>query len=183
MPNKRITWVDSAKGFGIVLVLILHSVFPEPLRAVASAFAMMLFFWLSGFVFSVRESDSFRSFAVRKIRTLMVPGITCAWIVCCISAAFEVFNNASFDVRMFVCELFGVFVNLRGNPVWNGVTWFLPCLFVVELCAYPCLKICKRGCKSMKALSPKISLVLVSVLLVLGYVYGAYIHRDRKSVV
>lgn len=47
MSRGRIAWVDDAKGLGVVLVLVLHSVFPEPMRAVASAFAMMLF---SGFL-------------------------------------------------------------------------------------------------------------------------------------
>lgn len=93
MSHTRIPWVDGAKGLGVIFVLVLHSVLPEPLRAVISAFAMMLFFWLSGFVFSIRKSDSFWSFSVRKIRTLMVPGALCAWIVCCVNAIARVWNT------------------------------------------------------------------------------------------
>lgn len=173
MSHKRILWVDNAKGLGVIFVLTLHSVFPEPLRAVISAFAMMLFFWLSGFVFSIRKSDSFWSFLVRKTRTLMIPGILCAWIICCVSAMTKVSADAGFNFRSFVCELLGVFINLRGNPTWSGVTWFLPSLCVIELCAYPCFKYGRRIWETIgKSFALKASSILLFVLLMLGYAYG-----------
>lgn len=178
MPHKRIPWVDSAKGLGVIFVLTLHSAFPEPLRAVISAFAMMLFFWLSGFVFSIRKSDSFWSFLMRKIRTLMVPGILCAWIVCSVNAITKVSTEAGFSFKSFVCELLGVFINLRGSPTWNGVTWFLPSLFVIELCAYPCFKYGRRIWRTIgSSFLLKSSSILLLLLLMLGYVYGVCVHK------
>ena len=47
MSYRYTTWVDDAKGTGIVLVLVLYSVFFELLRVIASIFAMMLFVLLS----------------------------------------------------------------------------------------------------------------------------------------
>ena len=178
MSRGRIAWVDDAKGLGVVLVLVLHSVFPEPMRAVASAFAMMLFFWLSGFVFSVKSYDSFQEFIVKKIRSLIVPGIVCAWIVCFCKTLVTVYQGAEFSPSFLIWGIFGVFINLRGNPIWSGVTWFLPCIFLIEICAYPCMRYCESTLDSCSEKNNAAkSLFIIVLLLVFGFVYGNFIHK------
>lgn len=80
-PPGRIAWIDVARGVGIVLVSFGHlrngdgqSVWLpalDPLIGVIYLFHMPLFFLLGGVTFSRR--GGWRSFLMRKVRTLLVP--------------------------------------------------------------------------------------------------------------
>lgn len=68
--NKRITWLDAAKGYGILLVIFAHVDYSY-LRNIIYTFHMPLFFYLSGYVFSQKES--FGSFFWSKVRRIIIP--------------------------------------------------------------------------------------------------------------
>lgn len=55
-------WLDTAKGIGIILVIIGHSMFP--MHTLIDSFHMPLFFVLSGLTFSAKST--FRSFVAKK---------------------------------------------------------------------------------------------------------------------
>lgn len=71
----RIAWVDYAKAFAIIGVFLLHSAAPSFLLSVIGSSAMMLFFLLSGLVFSIRRHPRFLPFAWHRVRTLLIPGL------------------------------------------------------------------------------------------------------------
>ena len=72
--NKRVEWIDIAKGYGILCVIIGHLPLPffRALRGEIYTFHMPLFFFLSGCVFSVNKYN-FKEFLKRKIKTIVVP--------------------------------------------------------------------------------------------------------------
>lgn len=70
---KRVEWVDMLKGFGIILVMLGHASFPEALVTEIYTFHMPLFFFLSGYVFSIKKYSNFKDFLIHKAKTLLLP--------------------------------------------------------------------------------------------------------------
>ncbi len=62
--------------------------------------------------------------------------------------------------------------------MWSGVTWFLPCIFLIELGAYPCMKYCER---TQDAYSEKYHVTrfifVIALLLIFGFIYGSFVHK------
>lgn len=74
MKKQRILWMDIAKAFGILIVLIVHSgISLGPVTFYGGMFYMPVFFVLSGMTFTWREEESFRRFMKKKARRLLVP--------------------------------------------------------------------------------------------------------------
>lgn len=72
--KNRIQYVDLAKGFGIMVVVVYHIFYHlhnMPAINVISIFMLPLFFFLSGLFF--KEYDGFSEFLVKKINTLLIP--------------------------------------------------------------------------------------------------------------
>lgn len=72
--KNRIQYVDLAKGFGIMIVVVYHIFYHlhnMPAINIISIFMLPLFFFLSGMFF--KEHDSFFGFLVKKINTLLIP--------------------------------------------------------------------------------------------------------------
>ena len=67
--DSRITWLDAARGYGILLVIFAHVDYSY-LRNIIYTFHMPLFFFLSGYVFCQKES--FGSFLWSKVRRLII---------------------------------------------------------------------------------------------------------------
>lgn len=55
--KNRIEWIDTAKGIGIILVLLGHADF-EPFSKIIYMFHIPLFFFISGFLFHFNEDDN-----------------------------------------------------------------------------------------------------------------------------
>lgn len=66
-------WLDTAKGIGIILVIIGHSMFP--MHTLIDSFHMPLFFVLSGLTFSAKST--FRSFVAKKAKRILFPFAFC----------------------------------------------------------------------------------------------------------
>lgn len=64
------SWLDSAKGFGIILVVLGHASLVMPLNRTLYAFHMPLFFIISGLLF---KEHPLRDTATRKARRLWSP--------------------------------------------------------------------------------------------------------------
>ena len=71
--NKRVEWIDIAKGYGILFVIIGHLYLQDSfLTTQIYTFHMPLFFFLSGYVFSAKKYN-FNEFIKRKAKTILVP--------------------------------------------------------------------------------------------------------------
>ena len=56
--STRIDWIDSLKGFGMLLVVLSHTAIDHDTNRILYAFHMPLFFLISGFLFSPHKYES-----------------------------------------------------------------------------------------------------------------------------
>lgn len=126
---KRIDWIDTAKGIGILLVVIGHVSRNQEIQNFIYSFHMPLFFMISGFLYKHKEN-----FKKNKFKRLIVPYFlfSILWFFYWVLVEKNVRGQDNVSV-------FGQFINIflcRGgeeNYVYNAVMWFLPCLFVTEI--------------------------------------------------
>lgn len=168
MSQQRIIWVDYAKGIAILLVFLMHSAFPAEATAYISAFCMMLFFFLSGFVFSIRRFPSFKAFLWNKIRTLIIPGLVLSVVPFLVQILFlREFHSLLWCARYFA----GYFINLRGKEGFGQIPWFLTCLFVIELGGYVLVRCAEHARSRIRLFA-----VVAVIALIVGYAYSMLIH-------
>lgn len=175
--TKRIAWVDYAKAVAILGVFVMHSAAPGSLSAVVSAYDMMVFFLLSGFVFSIRRYASFRPFLWNKVRTLLIPGLFLSVVPFLIERLISVaLGGERWSLGGGYLKWFaGYAINLRGREGFGSIPWFLVCLFVIEIGGYVLLRaVTSLGLDGGRRF---VALILVSaVLLAVGWLYGAFVH-------
>ncbi len=112
--QKRIEWVDIAKGIGIIIVVLGHMSNKDGLvGSVIWAFHMPLFFFLSG-LFLKPESALKASF-LKRVRQLLWPCLVFSIIACM--------------VAKFVLDMDLSFLS-RGLP---NTMWFLTTLFLADM--------------------------------------------------
>lgn len=155
----RIKWVDNLKGFILLLVCIEHVHFHEGLMqditSLSAAFKIPSFFFLSGFLFSIRRYPLFSSYLKSKAKTLLLPYVS-------MSIFFSILDIRLYDVSLIdyyhypyfpILEYFGVpetiqnsfqyiylvFVNIFISGTSSPVTlplWFVNVLFWTSICFY-----------------------------------------------
>lgn len=103
---KRYDWLDMAKGIGIVLVVMGHTLFP--LHSAIDVFHMPLFFLLAGFTLKVSRMEVF---LLKKIDSIFIPYIF--------------FSIVSILISCVVPH----------ESIFNGPLWFLETLFIVLIIA------------------------------------------------
>ena len=176
----RVAWVDVAKALGIALVFYGHFVgaFAE-LRIPAAvthmkwvySFHMPLFFLLVGLVYKDRELG-LGSFIRRQVLTRLVP----VWVFNVASMIGWLVNEAAggqsrwFRDHDWVglgrhCGQRLLDMLLEGRYAWNVVTWFLICLFTVELIQFGL----RKGVRKNAALVA--SILAFTLLTVLAHRY------------
>lgn len=131
--DQRIKWIDSARGLGLLLVIVGHLKVPY-VSAWIYTFHMPLFFFLSGLVFSCKEP--LNDFFKKKFRRLIVPYFTLGGGIFTFWSLWYVMENR--PVEDYFQMLVGF---LTQKHYWT--IWFLAALFISEL-MYGCInKICK----------------------------------------
>jgi len=168
VSQHRIVWIDYAKGIAILFVFLMHSAFPTGATAYISAFCMMLFFFLSGFVFSIRKFLSFKSFLWNKIRTLVIPGLVLSIVPFLIQIPFQ---NGVHSLSWYVRYFAGFCINLRGREGFGQIPWFLTCLFVIELGSYFLVRYADRVRSRLQLYS-----IAAVIVLIAGYTYSVLVH-------
>jgi len=122
--KTRIDWIDTAKGFGILLVIIAHI---HHFSYIYS-FHIPLFFILSGYTYKQYDS-TFTEFTTKKIKTLIIPYFSLGLIL----VIFSSLTIHSDHSRMLIG------VELLKNLViqerfWT--LWFLSALFILNVLFY-----------------------------------------------
>ncbi len=119
--RKRIDWIDALKGFGIFCVTFGHCNPWAPLEKYIYSFHMFLFFFISGFLFTVKED--LMKMLVSCFKKLLLPFLT--WNT--ISALLDFRQGKDFE--LFIKEIFVIDGKLTSNPP----IWFLLVLFITEI--------------------------------------------------
>ena len=126
--KKRVAWVDMAKGYGIILMLIGHLHVNELMVWIYS-FHMPLFFFVSGYLFSVKTS--FLDFTASKVRRMVIPYL------------FLYIPMLLADLWLAGTLSWGqIFEDLRLNLVQqrHSALWFLGCLIAMHFLFYPIVR-------------------------------------------
>lgn len=134
MRTERIDWIDSAKGLGILLVMLGHCYMEGKFTFWFYSFHMALFFFLSGYTFRVKEKYIY--FFVKKIRTLLVPYVFFVVITMVFNGSLAIIYGSTYDI----IEILKLYL------VQNRYTllWFITCLFLSEQCMFALEKIFLR---------------------------------------
>lgn len=122
--SAHLDWVDVAKGLGIVLVVMSHTV-AGPVIALAFLFHMPLFFILSGYLYRQRPNGGF---LLAKAKSLLVP--YAVFLVLIFGAThMGAIVHGHLGLQAVIDAVYGG-KRLTG-PL--GVFWFVTCLFAAQV--------------------------------------------------
>lgn len=127
-PQKRVAWIDMAKGYGIILMIIGHLHVNELMVWIYS-FHMPLFFFVSGYLFNIKSS--FLEFSAGKVKRMLIPYL------------FLYIPMLLADLLMTGTLSTGqVLEHLRLNLLQqrHSALWFLGCLIVLHFLYYPIVR-------------------------------------------
>lgn len=142
--NKRLSWIDFARGLGIFLVVFGHLELPysSPFfeartvnTMLVSSFHVPLFFFLSGLCFSAGKKP--REFIARKVQTLLVPWLFFSVIWCVFKCVL-----AYIDGELTLQFALGTAVNFLLQKRLYAI-WFLTAVFLTEVVFYIIVRLCR----------------------------------------
>lgn len=134
--DKRFDYIDSAKAFGMMAVMWGHIHFNDISTYFVYAFHIPLFFFLSGMVFVPEKYGGFKSFVVRKVKSLLIPYVIYSVITWMIWVAYVSLTRQQVDSIWAPLLETLLARGSEGYLIHNAPLWFVPCLFVVELIYY-----------------------------------------------
>ena len=115
--NNRIEYIDIAKGIGMILVVVGHSISAKSFLGIwICSFHMPLFFFISGLCFNDKKHPAFLPFLKKRIQMLLLP---CFYF----SLAYSFLSTILLDNYSFSRWLHGFSPGL----------WFVFVLFISEL--------------------------------------------------
>jgi fucose 4-O-acetylase-like acetyltransferase len=128
--GARLDWVDTAKGIGILLVVIAHAWTRGAVRDFIYAFHMPLFFLLSGYMSKPRATADFLP---KQLRAMAVP--YAAFLICLVlfDLGFEALRG---NHPVFQSWQDGLWRMLVGGSELRGpftIFWFVPALFFARI--------------------------------------------------
>ena len=130
--GNRIQWIDTAKGLGLLLVFIGH-MHPVYISTWIYTCHMPLFFFLSGFVFTLHP---WRTFIHKKISRLVIPYFFLGLVIYLFYAAIYIYQHREIQDYMLLLRNL-----LEQKAFWT--IWFLAALFCGEIILWIILKMCK----------------------------------------
>ncbi|MHB8077057.1 acyltransferase family protein [Desulfosporosinus fructosivorans] len=145
--QERIQWLDNAKGWGILLVMIGHTNLPGPTNIWVYSFHLPLFFFISGYLFNSNKYDNTFELIKAKARTLLIPYFFFSLIILLfdVLVKFSKFGAGGGDnCSSIINQFIGMFVQMRSTEL-SGVCWFLTLLFISEILLYWVLRSSKNN--------------------------------------
>ncbi len=136
-PTKRLPWLDVAKAMGMFLIWYGHiaqKMAEIKIDAAAAQFQFIysfhlpLFFALSGYV-SRERNMGWGAFIKLRLVTRIVPAVFFNLLLLTFRMGYDLLRG-QFNLEFYLHGLAGM---LRAYPVLNFLTWFLFCLFTVEM--------------------------------------------------
>ncbi len=142
--EKSLYYINNVKTFGIITVLLGHLTIPQGLASFVNAFHMPLFFFISGYLFSVKDY-SLKEFTIHKARTLLIPFLFLGFITFLFWPVKEQFNKEIIEENL-LNYLIG-FIYAPASKEFLGFNiplWFLPSLFLTEIIMFLMIRYIKR---------------------------------------
>lgn len=167
MNNKRLDYLDMAKGIGMLLVLMGHlqgeqiyqlSPYFHPWCVFIFSFHMPMFFIISGILMAIKNDDtkSFKEIAVKRFKGIMIPyyWFSLFYLLVVVYALI----NGTIAIQTLLINVWYVISGYGMN-----VLWFLPALYLGELL----FVYLKQRLKSDKSF-----VITVIVLFVITYIFA-----------
>ena len=142
LPKKRIAYIDVAKGIGILLMILGHTMTPGWGKDVIYSFHMPLFFVCSGMTCHLSASvDQWRQRVVQSAQRLLLPVVLWYVVLSVISGVADGCFVSGKAFREFLSIRLLTLFWASGDDVmlWNlsvpsvGVLWFVVALFLARL--------------------------------------------------
>ena len=128
ITNKnRIDWIDMAKGYGTIAVILAHLAVGK-IGVWLYTFHVPLFFFLSGYVFS--SSDTFKTFIFKKSKSLLIPYFSLS-IPLIIFTVLLQFRSGDLSFSSFITLLQAFIFQKRYSTLW-----FIACLYFLNILFY-----------------------------------------------
>lgn len=127
--QHRLPWIDDLKGFGIILVVCGHVLASGVATHLIYFFHMPLFFWVSGYLFRIRDN---RELFLKLLRGLVVPYIAFLVLVTLLDFAQSLLTGHSTSLPLgnpLRATAIAVYGGSKLSAAYS-VFWFLPCLGV-----------------------------------------------------
>ena len=167
--EKRMPWADALRGALILMIVYGHTASNgDWLKHYVYSFHVAAFFFLSGFLFSKGKSG-FKAFIKKKFFALMIPYYIFSIISIVIFSLLGSFASDQLDVTIKHSEVYKNVLGMlyasavEGYMKWNLPLWFLPCMFVTQLMAYPISDFVKKYIRKKRIFAPL--LILLSFVL------------------
>lgn len=132
MAEKRIEWVDIAKGIGIICVVIGHTEISDTLFGrIIYLFHMPLFFYISGYLY--KKQENMKAHLKNKSIQLLIPYFVFLFIFTPVNGLSDLLNNTSLsisDIISFVLKILSGGKNIGGATT---VFWFITCFYLTQI--------------------------------------------------
>jgi acyltransferase len=171
----KLTYVNIAKGIGIILVIIGHSVAPRSSLALAIfSFHLPLFFFISGYVFNYAKYEHRGMLLLKnKLTRLILPYFVTGLLIIVYFIFLQ--NRSLLNNLVLLTDMVRSLVYGTGHLVKQfpkiypvGSYWFLPCLFYAQIIFWVILKL-------TNSLSKVLQSALVILVCLSGYFIGKFI--------
>ena len=161
--NKRIEWIDIAKGISIILVVLGHTSFTGPIALWLKSFRMPFFFFVSGILFKNSKYPHIKDFLDRRTSTIIRPYIIFSLIV-------FIWDKLIGDPDSFT------YVQLLTGWV-SYALWFIPVLMMTQILYYYICKLCND--KTVYILASLIAFAITGYFL---YKYNVHFYYKIETV-
>ncbi|MDI6619131.1 MAG: acyltransferase family protein [Clostridiales bacterium] len=161
--ENRIQWADVLKGIGIIFVILGHAPKSGRLFTYIFSFHMPLFFFISGYLFSLSRYPKTLDFIKSRIKSLLIPY---CWfsLISIIIFIFTSLSGPNKNSINFLSILKSFILAKRNFIFYNVPLWFLPSLFAVEIVYYLLKKYIKNN------------FLIIILLLISGYIGVIKLH-------
>lgn len=131
LPYFRKSWIDIARGIGLLLVLYGHVLGSDETRFFIYSFHIPLFFFLSGMVFKEAHTLSFSRFIIKNAKQILIPYILFAFL----TYIYWLRIIEPTEQHNILSDIQGIFLANGDFPhlEFNAPLWFLPCFFVTKV--------------------------------------------------
>lgn len=137
MNENRINWIDYAKSFAILGIIIIHTHCNFTLVSIINAFVLPLFFIISGYLFTYDRNPKFLPFAKKRFKQLMIPYLAISALAYIVWWFFLKNYGETIDNVEWYEPIVGTILGYPSKMPHNTPLWALFTFFVVEIIYYP----------------------------------------------
>ena len=120
--SKRMDWLDTTRGFAMLLVFWGHIASRSSLfKNAIYCFSAPLLFFMSGYLFRIRPNERFGDFAKKKVKSIVLP---CTFLCIAIILFSVVWQRSTAPLELTK----QLILQIRSWP-----TWYMACLFILNL--------------------------------------------------